>query len=335
MGKKINTKKTILIFIALFIVIIAVDVIFFTDYNFSERYTKMDTTVTIKGYGTDMDRAARDILKAIDKIDSQMNIHNVKSNLYKLNKTKKADYDKDTAYLIELSEEVKLKSDGAFNIAIRPVSELWGFGTNLPAVPAEEKLKEAMEIFNGTEINVSDTGFSLNQGKIDLGGIAKGFATDKAKEILDKYKNIDYAVIDFGGNILTYGKKTDKSDFKIGISDGDGNSIATIYVPGNTFIITSGGYERYFIQDEKQYHHIIDTKTGYPTDSGLFSVTIISNNGALGDALSTACFALGLEKGAKLAESYGVGAVFIDNDNNVFVVGDVKIDLTSEEYKIK
>ena len=333
MKNRINTKKTILIFVLLFILIIAIDVIFMKDYSFNAHYSKMDTVIDISGYGSDMDRATRDILKAIDEIDLKMNIHNVKSNLYALNKNKKADYDKDTAELISISEEIRKKSDGAFNIAVRTISEEWGFGTDFPAVPNEDKIKKAIETVNGTEIGISADAFTLNQGKIDLGGIAKGFATDKAKEILASYKEIDYAVLNFGGNILTYGKKPDGSKFKIGINDGKDGVFATISVD-NAFIITSGGYERYFEQDGKKYHHILDPKTGYPAQTGLVSVTIISDNGALADALSTACYVLGAEKGTELAESYGVKAVFLDENNNVYIVGDVEIELVSTEYKI-
>ena len=331
--KNINVKKTLLIFFVLFAFIIAVDVLFLKDDSFEGRYLKMDTTITVKGFGTDMDLATRDILKEIDNIDSYMNAHNTKSNLYLLNTQKQAPYHKDTADLITLAEEVSAKSENAFSIKIKPVLDCWGIGTNSPAVPDEQKLRDALVEYENTEITINNKTISLNQGKIDLGGIAKGYSTDKALEVLKKYKNIDYAILDFGGNILTYGKKPDGSKFKIGIDDGKDGIFATIAVD-NAFIITSGGYERYFEQDGEKYHHIIDPSTGYPAKSGLVSATIVSDNGALGDALSTACYVLGAEKGIKLAESYGVGAIFLDENNKVYVVGNLDITLTSDEYKI-
>ena len=334
MKKGINVKGTLLIFLALFIIIIAIDVIFLQDNSYEGHFLKMDTSVTVKGVGSDMDLATRDILNKIDEIDFYMSAHNVKGNLYKLNTEKTAPYHKETAELITLAQEVQKRSDNAFCIAVKPVMDIWGFGTEYPAVPKNEALTAALEEMRNTEIAINNETISLNRGKLDLGGIAKGHATDKAREILDSYENIDYAVLDFGGNILTYGEKPDGSQFKIGINDGNGGVFATVSVD-NKCVITSGGYERYFEENGAKYHHIIDPETGYPAKSGLVSVTIISDIGALGDALSTACYVLGFEKGAKLAESYGVEAVFLDENKNVYTVGNVEIEILSDEYTLQ
>ncbi len=331
MKKRTNTKKVLLLFMLLFIIIIAIDVIFMADNVYEGHFIKLDTKISIKGKGFDMDFASRDILKEIDKIDNELSAHNIKSTLYKLNTEKTAEFSFEAVELINLAEDVRKQSENAFNIKIKPVIDLWGFGTEFPQKPEDHKLLESLQTVNETEISTEGNTVILNKGKIDLGGIAKGYAADKAKEILESYKEIDYAVIDFGGNILTYGKKPDGSKFKIGISNGNDGIFATISID-NAFIITSGGYERYFEQDSKKYHHIIDPKSGYPSKSGLNSVTIISDNGALADALSTACYVLGVEKGTELANYYGVNAVFLDENNKVYVLGDVDIELASKEY---
>ncbi len=326
MKKGINVKNTILIFIILFVVIIAVDVIFLNDNYYEGMFFKMDTQITIKGDGYNMDLATRDILEAIDEIELEMSAHNKNSTLYKLNKEKTAEVSGDTIKLLRLSQEVAEKSGNAFDIRIKPVMDVWGFGTDFPQKPDETRLAEALETVKGTEISIENNTVSLNNGKLDLGGIAKGHATDKAKEILEGYDKINYAVLNFGGNIFTYGKKPDGSKFRIDIDNGKDGVYATLSLD-NAFVITSGGYERYFEQDGVKYHHIIDPQTGYPSENGLVSVTIVSDNGALGDALSTACFVRGLENGMRLAEEYKVGAVFLDENNNVYTVGDIDIQL--------
>lgn len=333
MKKNINLKKTLLVFLVLFALIIAADVLFFKDNTYEGHFIKMDTDITIKGEGYDMDLATRDILKAIDEIDFEMSAHNTDGKLYKLNTQKKAEFSEQTIKLLQLAEDVCDRSDGAFDIKIKPIIDAWGFGTDFPKKPSKEQIAAALDEKNNTKISYSENTVTLNTGKIDLGGIAKGYASDKAKEILEKYENIDYAVIDFGGNIFTYGQKPDGSKFKVGIDDGKDGVFATLETD-SAFIITSGGYERYFEENGQKYHHIIDPKTGYPSNSGLISATIISDSGALGDALSTACFVLGVEKGALLVESYGAKAVFLDENKNVYTVGDVNIELTDNSYTL-
>ncbi len=334
MKSKINVKKTLLVFLALFIIIIALDVIFFSSDYFEGNYFKMDTHISVRGDGKNMDFATRDILRAIDDVDSNMNANSVHSKLYKLNNITNngIEIDKKFEELLRLADDLKTKSGGAFNIAIKPVIDLWGFNGDFKKVPTNDEIKTALETVNNTKINIESEKISLNHGKIDLGGIAKGYVSDLSREILKKY-NINYAIIDFGGNILTYGKKSGNSPFKIAISDGNKGSVGYLTV-GETCVITSGGYERYFEENGQKYHHIIDPSTGYPASSGLFSVTIISSNGALADGLSTACFVLGLNKGMELVNEYGVDAVFIDNNKKIYITKGAKFTVTAPDYEI-
>ena len=330
-----NKKLIISIFILLFIGIIAVDVIYLQDDYYEGKFFKMDTNISIYGKGTNMDLATRDILKEIDRIDDEMNARKVGSTLYMLNnsenKTIKAD--KETIKLLDLAKEINTNSNGAFNVAIKPVVDLWGFGGNYKKVPNDEEIKKAVNIVQNTEIFLNETEIVLSNGEIDLGGIAKGYASDKSREILKKHK-VEYAVLDFGGNIVTYGVKPDGKKFNIGIDDGKDGIFASVLV-GETCVVTSGGYERYFEENGKKYHHLLNPETGYPAENGLISVTVISENGALADALSTACFVLGEEKGSVLAEKYNVAAVFLNDDKSVKVVGELEITIDEENYTLK
>ena len=173
---------------------------------------------------------------------------------------------------------------------------------------------------------------------LDLGAVGKGIACDVVQDYLKKQKEVGGAVIAVGGSILLYGSKADGSDWNVAVQNPrgqDGEAMGVLSLSGTTNVSTSGDYEKYFMQDGKRYHHILDPSTGYPADSGLISVTIVSDSGLLSDGLSTACFVLGKEKGEKLLETYGAEGVFIDQNKKVTVTKGLKDKFTilNKEYK--
>ena len=173
---------------------------------------------------------------------------------------------------------------------------------------------------------------------LDLGAVGKGIACDVVQDYLKKQKEVSGAVIAVGGSILLYGSKADGSDWNVAVQNPrgqDGEAMGVLSLSGTTNVSTSGDYEKYFMQDGKRYHHILDPSTGYPADSGLISVTIVSDSGLLSDGLSTACFVLGKEKGEKLLETYGAEGVFIDQNKKVSVTKGLKDKFTilNKEYK--
>ena len=172
---------------------------------------------------------------------------------------------------------------------------------------------------------------------LDLGAVGKGIACDVVQDYLKKQKEVGGAVIAVGGSILLYGSKADGSDWNVAVQNPrgqDGEAMGVLSLSGTTNVSTSGDYEKYFMQDGKRYHHILDPSTGYPADSGLISVTIVSDSGLLSDGLSTACFVLGKEKGQKLLETYGAEGIFIDQNKKVTVTKGLKDKFTilNEEY---
>lgn len=173
---------------------------------------------------------------------------------------------------------------------------------------------------------------------LDLGAVGKGIACDVVQDYLKKQKEVSGAVIAVGGSILLYGSKADGSDWNVAVQNPrgqDGEAMGVLSLSGTTNVSTSGDYEKYFMQDGKRYHHILDPSTGYPADSGLISVTIVSDSGLLSDGLSTAFFVLGKEKGEKLLETYGAEGVFIDQNKKVTVTKGLKDKFTilNKEYK--
>ncbi len=211
-------------------------------------------------------------------------------------------------------------TDGAFDITIAPLSDVWNFKDNTGVLPTDHAIAEALSHISYKNIQIEGNTVILKdpEAAIDLGGIAKGYIADVLKEFLQK-EGVESALIDLGGNILTLGTKPDGTSFHIGIKKPfDTQEIITSVSVSDSSVVTSGSYERFFEVDGVKYHHILDTKNGYPVSADLLSVTILSEKSIDGDALSTSCFALGLVKGKALIDSLdGVEAIFITEDYKV------------------
>jgi len=234
-----------------------------------------------------------------------------------------------------------IEANGAFDPTVGPLVSLWGIGNENPRIPAQDEIDETLPLVNwrNVEINLNNnTVFLKHQGMaLDLGAIAKGYAADEAAIIIGK-TNVKRAIIDLGGNILLYGEKKDKSPWKVGIQnplEGRGVLAGVAQVREKT-VVTSGVYERFFEQDGKRYHHIFSPSHGYPANSGLLSVTIIASNSMEADALSTAVFVLGYERGIMLLKNYpGAEAIFIFEDKSIRITPGVDFSLTDNTFHIE
>ena len=221
-------------------------------------------------------------------------------------------------------------SEGAFDIAIEPLTSLWDFTAEDPQVPENRLIQEALTKCDYHNVSVSDNNeviLKTEDTAIELGAIAKGYIADRLKDYLIS-QGVKSAIINLGGNVLCIGGKPDDSSFKIGIQKPFADRSETIAVMDikDKSVVSSGVYERCFEQDGTLYHHLLNPRTGYPYDNGLIAVTIISDESVDGDALSTTCFALGLEDGMKLAES-------LDNVQAFFVTSDYEIHYTKDFQK--
>lgn len=223
-----------------------------------------------------------------------------------------------TLELLKKGVEYGDLTNGKFDITIAPLSELWDFKNNTGTVPNEQDIKEALSHVNYKNIVIVGNMITLTDPKsaIDLGGIAKGYMADRLKEYLMK-EGIESALINLGGNILAIGSKPDGAPFNLGIQkpfEKQGVTITSIKTVDSS-VVSSGVYQRYFKIDDTLYHHILNPETGFPYDNGLLGVTILSEKSVDGDALSTSCFALGLEDGMKLIQSLDdVDAIFVTDD---------------------
>lgn len=228
------------------------------------------------------------------------------------------------------------KTDGAFNPAIGPLVKLWniGFdnqefdGKKKSRVPTQDEIKSVLPLLNYRDIILQkNTIFLQKKGmRLDLGGIAKGYAADKTAEMLKK-AGITKALIDLGGNISTLGTNKKNEHWKIGIRNpniGKTNSVMTVAL-SNTSLVTSGNYERNFKENGMLYHHILDGKTGYPVKTNLNAVSITCEKSVYADALSTASFVLGIEKTQLLLQSLpevNTAVFFFFNGNKIVTLPD-------------
>ncbi len=223
----------------------------------------------------------------------------------------------ETAELLRLCLRYGDISQGAFDVTLRPVTVLWDFSADSPSLPNEDQLKDAVTMVDYRHLTVTGTTVTLTEGALDLGGIAKGYIGDRVRDLLVN-RGVISALIDLGGNIVTVGKKQGK-DWRIGVKDPlNTANLGAILEGSNLSVVTSGVYERGFTLDGVRYHHLLSPKTGMPVQNGLASVTIVCENSAQADALSTTCFVLGEEKAfSLLQELEGVEALFIRDDGTI------------------
>ena len=223
----------------------------------------------------------------------------------------------DTIETLETAKYFSELSDGAFDIAIAPLTSLWDFTAEDPKAPDDADIQKVLPLCSSDGVTIDGQDITLPSDDIqfDVGAIAKGYIADRLKDFLVK-KGVNSAIINLGGNVLCIGSKPDGTPFKVGIQKpfADRNETEAVMDITGKSVVSSGIYERCFKQGGKLYHHILNPQTGYPYENGLISVTIISDQSVDGDALSTTCFALGLEDGLKFAEKKGVQAVFITED---------------------
>ncbi|MBR1865116.1 MAG: FAD:protein FMN transferase [Lachnospiraceae bacterium] len=242
-----------------------------------------------------------------------------------------------------LEQELQIceETDGAFSPCIRPISALWGIEEGETEIPEQSRIQEVLAHTRPENMELTEDGiiFRDNRMAIDLGAVGKGIACDEVNKVLAGY-DVRGAVISIGGSIAVYGDKGKREAWHIGIQDPRGNEnemLGVLTAKKGMVISTSGDYEKYFMADGRRYHHIFDPATGYPADSGLISVTIISDSGFLSDALSTACFVLGLEKGMDYAVKKGVQAIFVTSGREVYVTKGLKhaFKLQADGYVLK
>ena len=309
---------------------------------------KLNTAVTVTIYDSNDKNLLTECMNLCDKYEKIFSRTASDSELYQLNHRELAPVEgtentyqvsDDLAELVSEGLDYSELSKEAFDIAIEPLTSLWDFTAEDPQVPEDSLIQAALPKCDYHNISVdkdkNEITLKTDDTAIELGAIAKGYIADRLKDYLVS-QNVKSAIINLGGNVLCIGEKPDNSAFKIGIQKPFADRSETIAVMDikDKSVVSSGIYERCFEQNGTLYHHLLNPETGYPCDNGLIAVTIISDKSVDGDALSTTCFALGLEDGMKLAESLDdVQAFFVTSDYEIHYTKDFrkKIKVTETE----
>ncbi|WFD11330.1 FAD:protein FMN transferase [Tepidibacter hydrothermalis] len=309
----------------------------------------LGTIIDFKVYDKDQDKSNQVIDECIERIkdiEKKMSANMDNSEVTNVNKNagkESVEVSNETMYVAKKSLEYSRITNGKFNLTVYPLVNLWGIGTENARVPSQSEIDQAISNIDYNDAVFDETENTIylkreNQG-IDLGAIAKGYVGDEIKKIFVK-NDIKSAFVNLGGNVMAYETKVDGSKWRIGIQnplDTRGEYLGVISVKDKS-IVTSGNYERYFEQDGKRYHHILDATIGYPADAGLISTSIITESGIDADALSTSVYLMGLDEGMKLIESIdGVDAIFVTKDKEVYTTSGLKdnFELTNEEFTYK
>jgi thiamine biosynthesis lipoprotein len=292
-----------------------------------QTFFALCTINAIAAYGRNSRQAIDLAVKRVAEIDDRMSAFKYDSDVSRINRSagqKAQKISRDTLEVLKLSLEFSRLSKGAFDVTVRPLTALWGIGKKNDFIPPKEEIEQILPLVNFNDIVLDEensSAFLKNRGQaIDLGGIAKGYAADEVKRILESY-GVENALINLGGNIIALGTKPDGSEWRVGVQNPmsvRGEYVGTLKTVNKT-VVTSGSNEQFFIKDGLRYHHIIDPRTGFPVKNELLSVTAVCDSSAAADALTTALFVLGSADALPLLKLTESEAIFITQDLSVLV----------------
>lgn len=283
----------------------------------------MDTIMTFTVIHEDGDELIIDAEQEIRRLENLLSITLENSEITRLNASagkEAVEVSEDTWILLDAGKKLGAGTGGAFDIAISPVVKAWGFTEAEHHVPTQAELDALLPLTDPEDVILDKkTVFLQKEGMaVDLGGITKGYASDKVASML-KGKGVESAIISLGGNVYGIGTKPNGEKWEVALANPlDANDYCGLISIEDKAVVTSGGYQRFFEENGKKYHHIIDPATGYPAENGLLSVTIISESGMEADVLSTALFVMGLENALEYwQKNGGFEAIFITEAGEV------------------
>jgi thiamine biosynthesis lipoprotein len=295
--------------IALTLILLASSLFFLTTKEFTFEDYYFDTYVRGKIYSKNPIRAKNvinEIKKEFKRIDT-LNVQGIKSGKI----------DTSSITIIKKSLSFSEKTEGYFDLSIDPVLKKWNYFRR-PTLPSQDEIESLLLLVDYKKIKIKeDTLIIPEDFSLNLGGAAKGYALNRAKDILKRHR-INSALIETGGDVLLLGKKKGKDNWVIGIRNPrDANGIIGTLTVNDCFVFTSGDYERYFMIESKRYHHIVNPFTGYPSKE-IASATVIVNDGIEGDCITTALIAMGLEKSKEYITNNNLEALFVDTSKNIY-----------------
>ena len=298
----------------------------------SRSFFAMDTFMNIRAWGAD-DTLLEQAEELVGALEASVSTTREASELHALNETGSAALTGDAAYLLGRALDICGETGGALDISIYPVVRAWGFTTSEYHVPEEDELSRLLQSVDYTRVVLDGDAVSLGEGmEIDLGAVTKGYTGDRITALL-RENGVTSALLDLGGNIQTLGSKPDGSDWRVAIRNPEGDGILGALSISDKAMITSGGYERYFVdEDGNMWWHIMDPATGYPAKNGLISVTVVGDEGLYCDALSTALFIMGREQAVSFwREHQDFGMVLVSGDGEMLLTPELYDSFTPAE----
>ncbi|MCK5759595.1 MAG: FAD:protein FMN transferase [Clostridiales bacterium] len=319
-------KKLLILLVSITISITACSV--GSNAEFSRTGFHLGTVISITVYGGRGEDSLDTAFEEIIRLESILSKKIEGSDIYKINSNAgkdKVELQPETMLVLAESLKHNEKSNGYFDITIGPLVDLWKIGTEEAALPSEDAIKSVLELIDINKFEYCCNTALLTEPlmSIDTGGIAKGYIADRIAEVLKK-DGCRGVLINLGGNVLTAGEKPDGGKWRIGIQDpfkSTGNYMEIVTVDEMS-VVTSGPYERNFVEDGVLYHHILDPFTGYPVVNNIAGVTIVSKKSIDGDGLSTSVFAMDIDDGLALIEE-------TDNTECYIVLNDGTIIMSS------
>ena len=292
----------------------------------------MGAAVTQKLWGAGEDCAAR-ALEAIIALEEDISYRKT-GDVSKLNRGESIGTG--PAYgIIKQSDELRRETNGAYDITVLPLVRAWGFDTDSPHLPSNEEIASALALTGGENVVITESGVSLKNGaQIDLSAAGKGAACEAAIEVYKSF-GATGGIVTVGGSVGVFGAKDNGQIFKIAVRDPfDRSSAIAVLALTDTYISTSGSYEKNFVREGVTYHHLLDVKTGYPVQNGLVSVTVVCGSGALSDMLSSACFCMGIEESLDILQKYSAEALFIKANGEISVTRGLVPYVECEKYEV-
>ncbi len=298
----------------------------------------MGTFVTITVYDKKNTEILEDAFNRLADLENTLSM-NIENTLISSLGSIPTKVPKDVLELISKGIYYSDITKGSFDISIAPLVDLWRIGFDNAKLPTEDEIENVLPLINYKNIIIDKTKstvcFANEDMSLDLGSIAKGFATDEIVKVLKKHR-VKSALINLGGNVFVMGTKTDGLPWQVGIQnpfEERGDVVCKLNL-SNKSIVTSGIYERYIEIGDKKYHHLLNPKTGYPFDNDIVSVTIVSDYSTDGDILSTAVFSMGIDDGLNFVEDLNnIDAIIIDKNHDVYITSGL-VDNLIKNYRL-
>jgi thiamine biosynthesis lipoprotein len=315
----------------------------------SQSFLMLGTVCKITIYDEPTEEAFKEAFDRIRSIEAKMTLHSQTSEIAKVNQMAGLEpvaVSEDTFTVIAKALEIAELSDGAFDPTIAPLVMAWDIAGDNPRRPPDEEIASLLPLVDYRSVVLDPQNLTVYLSKegmaLDLGGIAKGYAADEAAKILRSH-GVTQAIVNLGGNVLTLGRKSDDTLWRIGVQDPEESrgAYAIIVELDDTSLVTSGPYERFLVLEGETYHHILNTRTGFPVDSDFTSASIITKSSLLADALSTSVYALGYEKGMEMINTLeGVEAIFFTEEKQILLSegarqGKLSYSITNQDYWVE